>query len=127
MSAYALSADADTETSLRPACDPETGLWGYFNARGEWSIVPRYAWAYHFHDGCAIVNADDQGVDGNPCTEDVIDENGEFLLPPEYILFDFCDDIDGVDEVYFVMGAGEEDAVMGWFNIPNRFFRSALG
>ena len=122
VSASALSAEADTEPSLWPACDPNTGLWGYINARGEWGIVPQYAWANHFHDGCAIVNVDDQGVDGNPCTEGIIDETGAFLLPPEYILFDFCDDIYGVDEVYFVMGDGADEAMMGWFNIPNRFF-----
>ena len=60
VSLSALAADADTETSLWPAYDPNTGLWGYIREDGEWGIAPQWERAYHFHGGCAIVDTMDQ-------------------------------------------------------------------
>ena len=59
VSLSALAADADTETSLWPAYDPNTGLWGYITEDGTWGIAPQWERAYHFHGGCAIVDTMD--------------------------------------------------------------------
>ena len=36
VSLSALAADADTETALWPAYDPNTGLWGYIREDSSW-------------------------------------------------------------------------------------------
>ncbi len=121
VSPSALAAESAPEPSLWPAYDPETGLWGYIDAQGAWGIVPQYKRAYHFHGGCAIVNMGDAPLWQTECTQGIIDETGAFLLPPEYIVFDFCDE--GMEDIYFIMDNEAPDAEkMGWFNIPNRFF-----
>ena len=117
LTASALAADAETDTPLWPAYDPETGLWGYIREDGTWGIAPQFGRAYHFHDGCAIVDMQDVPDWESECTQGIIDETGAYLLMPEYHVFDFCDSYTG--PVYFVM---DDEGAMGWFNIPNRFF-----
>ena len=112
-------AAADPETTLWPAYDPETGLWGYIDEQGAWGIAPQYTQAYHFHDGCAIVDMAEHAYADTP-TEGIIDETGAYLLAPEYHVDDaVC--WDGAGDIYLVW-RHEEDFRMGWFNIPNRYF-----
>lgn len=118
VSLSALAADADTETTLWPACDPETGLWGYIDAQGAWGIAPQYTQAYHFHDGCAIVNMVEH-AHADTSTQGIIDENGAFLLEPEYDLFCEHDFAYSPGDIFFVM---DEEGRMGWFNVPNTYF-----
>lgn len=118
LSPSALAADADTETTLWPAYDPETGLWGYITEDGAWGIEPQYTQAYHFHDGCAIVDMAGHAHADTP-TQGIIDENGEFLLEPEYDLFCEHDFTYSPGDIFFVM---DEEGRMGWFNVPNRYF-----
>nr|MBR4281562.1 WG repeat-containing protein [Clostridia bacterium] len=118
VSLCALAADADTETALWPAYDPVTGLWGYIREDGAWGIEPRYTEAYHFHDGCAIVDMAEHAHADTP-TQGIIDETGAFLLDAEYYVFDFWDAEWDCGPICFVM---DDDGGMGWFNIPNRFF-----
>ena len=118
VSLSALEADADTETTLWPAYDPETGLWGYITEDGAWGIEARYTEAYHFRDGCAIVDMAEHAHADTP-TQGIIDETGTFLVEPEYYVFDFWDAGWECGLIYFVM---DDEGAMGWFNIPNRFF-----
>ena len=37
-----LPASAPAQTSLRAAQDPDTELWGFVDARGEWAIAPAF-------------------------------------------------------------------------------------
>ena len=114
----ALAADAETTPSLWPAYDPETGLWGYITEDGVWGIMPQYTEAYHFHGGCAIVDMAEHAY-ADTSTQGVIDENGVFLLAPEYDLFCEHDFNYSPGDIFFVM---DEDGRMGWFNVPNRYF-----
>ncbi len=123
VSPSALAADAEPSPALWPAKDPATGLWGYITADGAWGIEPQYAGAGHFHDGCAIVSVGERKGLVYLCLDDagIIDETGAFLLEPEYRIFDFCDENAG--DIYFVSGYGPEWVdIMGWYNIPNRYF-----
>ena len=113
-----LAAAADPETSLWPAYDPETGLWGYIREDGTWGIEAQYTQAYHFHDGCAIVDMAEH-AHADTSTQGVIDENGVFLLEPEYDLFCEHDFNYSPGDIFFVM---DEEGRMGWFNVPNRYF-----
>ncbi|MBQ8557036.1 MAG: WG repeat-containing protein [Clostridia bacterium] len=112
-------AAASAETTLWPASDPETGLWGYIDAQGAWGIEPRYERAYHFHGGCAIVDMTEHAHANTP-SQGVIDETGAFLLEPEYLV----DDVVCWDEgaIYLVWRREDEEFRMGWFSIPNRYF-----
>lgn len=120
VSPSALATDADTEPSLWPAYDPVTGLWGYIDAQGDWGIAPQYGYAGHFHSGCAVAG------DASPGTgveaQGIIDENGEFLLVPEYLIYDHCSNEDnvayGVTEVFLLSKGGKK----GWFNVEYRYF-----
>lgn len=116
VSLSALAADAETTPTLWPAYDPETGLWGYITEDGAWGIAPQWERAYHFHDGCAIV---DMAEHADTPTQGIIDENGEFLLEPEYDLFCEHDFEYAPGDIFFVM---DEEGRMGWFNVPNRYF-----
>ena len=112
------AADAETTSTLWPAYDPVTGLWGYIREDGTWGIAPQYTQAYHFHDGCAIVDMAEHAHADAP-TQGVIDENGVFLLAPEYDLFCEHDFNYSPGDIFFVM---DEEGRMGWFNVPNRYF-----
>ena len=112
----AVTLAAAEEPTLWPACDDETGLWGYIDETGAWAIAPQYKQAYRFSGGCAIVGMGED-PDSRPPREGIIDATGAFLLPPEYIVYD-----DFAEDVFFVMDTSGEEAVMGWFYIPDRFF-----
>jgi len=120
VSLSALAADADTETTLWPAYDPETGLWGYIREDGAWGIEPQYGYAGHFHDGCAAAGtaSPETGMEA----QGVIDKNGAYLLSPEYLVVDHCSNEDniayGVTGVFLVSKGG----MKGWFNAENRYF-----
>ena len=120
VSLSALAADADTETSLWPAYDPNTGLWGYIREDGAWGIAPQWERAYHFHGGCAIVDTMDVPSWEVECTQGIIDETGAYLLEPAYHIDDACC-LDGAGELYLVNQYDDERG-SGWFNIPNRYF-----
>ena len=124
VSLSALAAEAETTPTLWPAYDPETGLWGYITEDGAWGIKPQYTEAYHFHDGCAIVDMAEHAHADTP-TQGIIDETGAFLLAPAYHIDDACC-LDGAGALYLVSRHEETGFRMGWFNIPNRFF-SGLG
>ncbi len=119
----ALAVDADMETTLWPAYDPVTGLWGYIDAQGDWGIMPQYGYAGHFHGGCAV--AGDASPETGTETQGIIDENGGYLLAPEYLIEDYCSNENyigyGVTEVYLVSKGGQK----GWFNVENRYFSGA--
>lgn len=107
---------AAEEPTLWPACDEETGLWGYIDETGAWAIAPQYKQAYRFSGGCAIVGMGED-PDSRPPREGIIDATGAFVLPPEYFVYaDFAED------VFFVMDTSGDEAMMGWFYIPDRFF-----
>lgn len=113
VSLSALAADADTETSLWPACDPVTGLWGYIDAQGAWGIKPEYRNAYEFCNGYAIV---DMGEDA----EGLIDETGAYILQPVYDLIDWGTiglDTWMCNEVYLIY----DDRLCGWFDTESGF------
>ena len=111
---------AAEETTLWPACDDATGLWGYIDATGAWAIEPQFGRAYHFHGGCAIVDTQDVPDWEGECTQGIIDETGAYLLEPEYDVDDaVC--YYGAGPVYLV-NRWDDDDQSGWFNIPNRFF-----
>ena len=107
---------AAEEPTLWPAYDETTGLWGYIDETGAWAIAPQYKQAYRFSGGCAIVGMGEDPLFGLP-REGIIDATGAFVLPPEYFVFD-----DFAEDVFFVMDPTGDDAVMGWFYIPDRFF-----
>ncbi len=118
LSAY--SAEAETAPSLWPAYDPETGLWGYIREDGTWGIAPQWERAYHFHEGCAIVDTMDVPSWEGKCTQGIIDETGTYLLEPVYHIDDACC-LNGAGKLYLVnQYDGERGS--GWFNIPNRYF-----
>ena len=118
VSLSALALGEDTETTLWPAYDPITGLWGYITEDGAWGIEPQYTEAYHFHDGCAIVDMGEHVYARTP-TQGIIDETGAFLLEPEYRVYCEHDFTYAAGEIFFVM---DDEGRMGWFNIPNRYF-----
>ncbi len=107
---------AAEEPTLWPACDEETGLWGYIDETGAWAIVPQYKQAYRFSGGCAIVGMGEDPY-SHPPREGIIDATGAFVLPPEYFVHD-----DFAEDVFFVMDTSGDEAMMGWFYIPDRFF-----
>ena len=115
-----LRADAETDTLLWPAYDPDTGLWGYITEDGAWGIEPQWERAYHFHGGCAIVDTMDVDAWEGECTQGIIDETGAYLLEPEYNIDDACCYY-GVGDLYLINDYDEERG-SGWFNIPNRYF-----
>ena len=116
----ALAAKADAETTLWPAYDPESGLWGYITEDGAWGIEPKWERAYHFHGGCAIVDTMDVPSWEGKCTQGIIDEMGAYLLEPDYHIGDACC-LDGAGALYLVNQYDDERG-SGWFNIPNRYF-----
>lgn len=118
VSLSALALGEDTETTLWPAYDPITGLWGYITEDGAWGIEPQYTEAYHFHDGCAIVDMGEHAYARTP-TQGVIDETGAFLLEPAYRIYCEHDFTYAAGEIFFVM---DDEGRMGWFNVPNLFF-----
>ena len=121
MAVLAMTASASAEeTALWPACDEETGLWGYIREDGSWGIAPQYGRAYHFHGGCAIVDTQDVPDWAGECTQGIIDETGAYLLEPVYDIDDACC-YDGAGLLYLV-NRWDGDRQSGWFNIPNRYF-----
>lgn len=107
---------AAEEPTLWPAYDEATRLWGYIDETGAWAIAPQYKQAYRFSGGCAIVGMGED-PDSRPPREGIIDATGAFLLPPEYFVHD-----DFAEDVFFVMDTSGDEAMMGWFYIPDRFF-----
>ena len=107
---------AAEEPTLWPAYDEATRLWGYIDDMGAWAIAPQYKQACRFSGGCAIVGMGEDPLFGLP-REGIIDATGAFVLPPQYFVFD-----DFAEDVFFVMDPSGDDAVMGWFYIPDRFF-----
>ena len=120
LSLSARAAEAETHTTLWPAYDPNTGLWGYIDERGAWGIAPQWERAYHFHGGCAIVDTMDVPSWEGESTQGIIDETGAYLLEPVYHIDDACC-LDGAGELYLVNQYDNERG-SGWFNIPNRYF-----
>ncbi len=73
VSLSALALGEDTETTLWPACDPITGLWGYITEDGAWgnTVLPFfYAAAEPFDGSLARVRFDES-------TEGYINRSGE--------------------------------------------------
>ncbi len=111
-----VSLAAAEEPTLWPACDDATGLWGYIDETGAWAIAPQFRQAYRFSGGCAIVGMGEDPY-SHPPREGIIDATGAFVLPPEYFVHD-----DFAEDVFFVMDTSGDEAMMGWFYIPDRFF-----
>ncbi len=108
LTASALAADAETDTTLWPAYDPETGLWGYIREDGAWGIEPRYKNALRFRNGYAIV---DMGEDA----DGLIDETGAYIFQPVYDLIDWGTigpDSWVYNDVYLIY----DDGLCGWFD-----------
>ena len=108
VSLSALAADADTETPLWPAYDPETGLWGYIREDGAWGIEPQWETALSFRNGYAIV---DMGEDNYG----IIDEVGAYIFEPVYDYVDrgtigFDTWVD--NDVYIIY----DNSLCGWFD-----------
>ncbi len=116
VSLFAYGACADGETTLWPACDPETGLWGYIREDGSWGIAPQYAQAQRFVNGYAIVKA--AGAEG------IIDETGRYVIPPEYSIWEGTIGFDGREgNGVFVM---ERDGRCGWFDTQSGFISGLM-
>ena len=64
----------EEQEGLLPACDGETGLWGYIGEDAVWAIAPSFASASGFVNGIAPASA----LSGMG----VINRNGEWLLHP---------------------------------------------
>ncbi len=108
VSLSALAADEDTETSLWPAYDPETGLWGYITEDGAWGIKPQWETALGFHNGYAIV---DMGEDA----EGLIDETGAYIFQLVYDLVTWGTigfDSWVYNDVYIIY----DNSLCGWFD-----------
>jgi hypothetical protein len=61
---------------LAPCQDSQTGLYGYTNAIGAWTIPPQWIWANGFQDGYAIVSSQ--------TGSQIIDQTGKVLLTSPY-------------------------------------------
>jgi len=61
---------------LVPALHAQTQKYGYLNAAGEWMIEPQFLYADAFSGGLARASAS-EGIG-------IIDEKGEWVLPPRY-------------------------------------------
>lgn len=75
-------ADAGSE-GLLAVLEPESGMWGYADARGELVIPAAFSHAGEFISGCAIVAQD--GYYG------VIDTGGAGIVPAEYDALEISD------------------------------------
>ena len=117
VSLSALTADADTETTLWPAYDPETGMWGYIDEQGMWGILAQYTWAGDFKGGCAIVQ-----VGKGPYTCGIIDANANFVLPPMYGVASSQPGISERQDIGPMFYVYDKEGKSGWFNARNRFF-----
>ena len=110
----ALAADAETETTLWPAYDPITGLWGYIDAQGAWGIEPQYENASRFRHGYAIV---DMGEDN----EGLIDQRGVYVFQPVYDLV-IWGTVGGWDSwVYNDVCIIYDDDLCGWFDTESGY------
>lgn len=107
---------AAEETTLWPAYDSGTGLWGYICEDGCWGIAPQYADEDGFVNGYAIVRAD--GAEG------IIDEAGVYVIPPEYSIWEGTVGFDGREgNGVFVM---ERDGRCGWFDTQSGFISGLM-
>lgn len=108
VSLSALAAEAETETTLWPAYDPVTGLWGYIDEQGAWGIEPQWKTALSFRNGYAIV---DMGEDA----DGLIDETGAYIFQPVYDLIDWGTigpDSWVCNDVYLIY----DNSLCGWFD-----------
>lgn len=114
VSPSALAADADTETSLWPAYDPVTGMWGYIDAQGAWGIEARYLHAFEFVNGYAEVRMSD---DYTACG--IIDKTGAYIFQPDYYINRGTIGFDGRTEndVYTI----DRDGLSGWFDTESGY------
>lgn len=98
--------EAAEEASVWAACDAETGLWGYVDAKGAWVLSPAYAAAEDFTGGCAAVMAQ-SGRWG------LIDRQGGFVLAAEH------DTVTRIADDLFLVGTG---GMYGWYCAETGFF-----
>ena len=75
-----LPASAPAQTSLRAAQDPDTELWGFVDARGEWAIAPAFeeCHPYSFSSGFRLGSVKYKGRWG------CIDRKGAFVIRPVF-------------------------------------------
>ncbi len=88
----------------------EGGLWGYMNRAGEVVIEPRNAWNGEFSDGTAIF----EYIHG----EGLMNESGEWLFLPEYLIEDVGD--------FCVVYSGHswiDHGLAGWYDKASGFFQ----
>ena len=117
VSLSALAADADTETALWPAYDPETGLWGYITEDGAWGIKPRYTRAEEFRGDCAIVQVGQESY-----TSGIIDADASFVLSPMYGVVSSQPGISERQDIGPLFYVYDKAGKSGWFNGKNRYF-----
>ena len=75
-----LPASAPAQISLRAAQDPDTELWGFVDARGEWAIAPAFeeCHPYSFSSGFRLGSVKYKGRWG------CIDRKGAFVIRPVF-------------------------------------------
>lgn len=114
VSLSALAAEAETETTLWPAYDPVTGLWGYITEDGAWGIEPQYRHAYDFINGYAAV-----GMNDHFTASGIIDETGAYIFQPAYFVErgEVGYDTWVYNDVYIL----EKDEKWGWFDTESGY------
>lgn len=75
-----LPATAPAQTALRAVQDPDTELWGFVDARGEWAITPAFeeCHPYSFSSGFRLGSVKYKGRWG------CIDRKGNFVVRPVF-------------------------------------------
>ncbi|HIW98039.1 MAG TPA: WG repeat-containing protein [Candidatus Tidjanibacter gallistercoris] len=75
-----LPATAPAQTALRAVQDPDTELWGFVDARGEWAIAPAFeeCHPYSFSSGFRLGSVKYKGRWG------CIDRKGNFVVRPVF-------------------------------------------
>ena len=100
----------------------ENGLWGYMDYRGRTVIAPQFARADEFR-GAGYATAIPVGntwQDGGG----IIDRQGDWVVPPEYILDDGYDGFlyGGEDTGVVWLHGLEDDGLVGFFDLRSGYF-----
>ena len=114
----------EPETVYADALYPirENGLWGYMDYQGCTVIAPQYAWADEFRGaGYAMaIPAGGAWLEGGG----IIDMQGDWVVPPDYIVDDGYDGglYGGEDTGVLWLHALEDDGLVGFFDLRSGYF-----
>ena len=101
-----------------PALYPirENGRWGYMNRAGDVVIAPRWARAWPFEGGTALVSTGEDDL-----CYGLIDRQAEWVLEPEYDIYPM-DYLGRTPETGYGLYAVFKDGQMGYFDRNTGFF-----